>query len=316
VGLASGYHYLSCDGGCDDVTNWSAVQLTMFTPIPDPTLPPRQAFAVSPKGAAAFAMWDNFGMHVWYCKDNCSALASWGSANIGPAHTFPERIAFSPDERVQLVSHYLVGNDSTLQWWDCPSNCADSASWGGVDGLIRAPAGTVIDEAIATTAQGGTRIVAYYDDPTTPQVDRFFSLLTCDSQCRTPANWSPQATLPIPTQSGSIGFDVALTPGGQPVVAFASDTTSGFAACSDCNGPLGHWTLFPGLSAAYLNAYDAVPPPASCTSTSWFLVKGPALAIDLQGDVLTGVIAEAKAFGGQCGSGTLGFGLESFLVGQ
>jgi hypothetical protein len=76
----------------------------------------------------------------------------------------------------------------------------------------------------------------------------------------------------------------------------------------------GVWQGAAGLSVTDLNR--AFPPtvPASCLTASWGMSSGPALALDARGKPLVVLTAAGKAFGGQCGTGSMATSTHSFLA--
>jgi len=260
-----------------------------------------------------FVTSDNSTMTAAYCAGSCSDGASWSQVALGGTYTFPESVAFGADGSVQIVGRHQTNAGESLFWLGCPSDCADGASWGGLDGLLSVP--DHVESAVAPTAGGGTRIVAYLDDPTTAETDHLFGLLSCDTDCLSADSWSELWPLPIPAESGNVGLGFALDSQDRPVVGYVSDLASGYAACTqDCTSTSGQWHVASAITVDDLN--HAVPPtiPASCLSASWLMYTGPAFALDAKGAPLLAVTARAKALGGDCGSGSMATTTGSFLT--
>jgi hypothetical protein len=311
-GSAPGLHYLECDSGCTTAASWKDVRLAnnslAVTPFPRPSLP----FAVSPGGSAAFAFDDGTGLQLVLCKSNCGSGASWSQGTIGPVFVVPESLAFS-GENLQIVARQRMQDIESLVLLDCSSDCTAAASWDGVVGLWRISG--VIEALLARTAQGGSRIVLYADDPTTPKNERIFALLACDSQCRTPASWKTPLLLPIRADAAEVGYAMTLDGGGRPVLAFADLSGSAVVRCTgDCTTPAGLWQTAPVLAAADLDRAYPVLPPISCVSGSWSMYTGPALAVGAGDKAIVGLTAGSKAFGGQCGTGSSFITTTSFLA--
>jgi hypothetical protein len=111
-----------------------------------------------------------------------------------------------------------------------------------------------------------------------------------------------------------VGFGLALGDSGETVVATVSDQASTVARCiRDCAGPTGHWQVTPGVGVRDLNTWLPPVVPASCLNASWGLYVGPGLALDPHGTPLVAFTAQAKGFGGQCGTGSQATTSDSFL---
>jgi hypothetical protein len=108
---------------------------------------------------------------------------------------------------------------------------------------------------------------------------------------------------------------MVLDAGGRPTVGILADTTSSFARCTgDCTGAAGVWALTASVSVSNLNAAFAPTVPAGCTSASWGMYGGPSVALDASGRPVMGFTANAKAFGGACGTGSAATMTDSFLA--
>ena len=313
LGAAPGYHYLECDAACEQASSWRDVRLTMGDPGANPAPRPSIPFAVSPGGGAAFFYEDGFNIYAWVCNASCGVGTSWTRVTLGPVYIYPESAAYASDQSLQLVARHANQNDESLLWLDCSGDCTVGANWsGGFDNIVTVHG--MLQASIARTSQGGTRILFYGDDPGTAAAERVFGWLACDSSCRTATSWTPPLMLGIPANFASVGFSLVLDTGGRPTVAILADTTSSFARCTgDCTGAAGTWTLTAALSVSNLNAAFAPTVPAGCTSASWGMYVGPTLALDATGKAVMGVTANAKAFGGSCGTGSLATTTRSFL---
>jgi hypothetical protein len=311
VGTLPGSHYLECDSGCLTAPSWKDVRLSSnfaVTPFPRPGLP----FAVSPGGAAAFAYDDGTGLQLFLCKSACGSGASWAQGTIAGVFIVPESLAFGSDQNLQIVARQRVQEVETLVFLDCSADCTMAASWDGVVGLWRANG--VIEALLARTAQGGSRIAVYADDPNTPKVERVFGFLACDGQCRMPASWKAPLLLPIAPGAAEVGYALALDSGGRPVLAYADLASSAISRCmGDCTTTAGLWTAMPGLADTDLNRAFPVTVPASCISGSWGMYTGPALTLTADKPIVA-VTAGSKGFGGQCGSGSTYIETGSFLA--
>jgi hypothetical protein len=312
-GSSQGFHYLSCDEDCETAESWQDLRVSNTYPLPEPVALPKLPFAVSPDGAAAFVTSDNSTMTAAYCSESCSDGASWSQVTLGGAYTYPESVVFGAGGGVQITGRRQSNAGESLFWLSCTTNCGDSASWSGLDGLLSVP--DHVESAVAATGAGGTRIAAYLDDPTTNEVDHQFALLFCDSDCLSADNWSLLWPLPMPAESANVGLAFALDAEDRPVVAYVSDLGSGYAKCSgNCTSTSGQWEAVATIGVDGLNA--SVPPtvPASCLSASWLMYTGPAFTLDARGEPLLGVTARAQALGGECGSGSMATTTGSFLA--
>jgi hypothetical protein len=282
--------------------------------VPDPAPRPSIPFAVSPGGAAAFAYDDGSGMYAWVCAASCAAGTSWTRVTLAGYYVYAAAVAFASDQSLQVLARHATANDQSLAFFDCNSaDCSSNASWAGLDGLWTVHG--QLSAAIARTAAGGTRVVFYGDDPSTATVENVFGYRVCESSCRTPASWQAPLLLPITPNAANDGFDLRLDASGRPIVAFLNDTTSALARCTgDCAGTTGLWQVTAGADVSFLNT--AFPPtvPASCLSASWGMYVGPSLAIAPNGNPATAITAQAKAFGGQCGTGSAATITSSFLT--
>ena len=313
LGSAPGFHYLQCDTGCDQVANWSDVRLTMGDPGANPVPRPSMPFAVSPGGAAAFVYEDGFGMYAWFCPASCAQGASWTRVTLADVYVYPEAAAFASDQSLQIVARHGIQNDESLLWLDCSGDCSAIASWAQVDGLWQVHG--QLREAIARTSTGGTRIVFYGDDPSTAAVENVFGYLVCESNCRAPASWKPPLLLGIPPGAGDVGFGLALDSGAHPTIAILGGTASSLARCSgDCTGAAGTWQLTASVGTSTLNGGFTPTVPAGCTSASWGMYVGPSLALAANGNPAMAITAQAKAFGGTCGTGSAATVTSSFLL--
>jgi len=313
LGAAPGYHYVECDAGCDQPANWHDVRLTMGDPGASPAPRPALPFAVSPGGRAAFVYEDGFGMYAWTCLANCALGTSWMRVTLADVYVYPESAAFSSDSSLQVVARHAVQDTESLLWLDCSGDCAVATNWAGLDNVVITKG--MLQAVLARTGQGGTRILFYGDNPITPAADNLFGWLVCDSNCRTGSSWLPPLQLGIPANFASVGFSMALDAGGRPTVGILADTTSSFARCTgDCTGAAGVWSLTAAVSVSNLNA--AFPPtvPASCTSASWGMYVGPSVALDATARPIMVFTANAKAFGGACGTGSAATMTDSFLA--
>jgi hypothetical protein len=312
TGPTPGLHYLQCDSSCGSGASWKDVRLAdhlSTTPFPRPHLP----FAVSPGGSAAFTFDDGTGLQIFLCRSGCGEPPSWMRATIGPTFLVPESLVFASDQGLQLVGRQRMLDTESLVFLDCGADCTAAASWDGVVGLWRANG--EIQAELGRTAQGGSRIVIYVDDPNTPTTERVFGLLACDGQCRMPASWKTPLLLPIPSGAADVGYALALDSGGRPVVASAKLDTSALTRCTgDCTTTAGLWQTVAGLGTSDLNAAYPVTVPISCISGSWSLYTGPALALAPGDKPIVALTAGSKAFGGQCGSGSTHIDTVSFLA--
>jgi hypothetical protein len=309
---APGYHYLECNAACGQAQSWSDVRLTTAALTPNPAPRPHLPFAVSPGGVAALAYDDGSGMYAWVCSASCAAGTSWARATLAGYYVYAEAVAFSGDASIQVVARHAVQNNESLLWLDCPSNCSADASWAGLDGLWTVAGGLHTD--LARTPQGGTRIAVYGDDPSTAAVENVFAYLSCDTNCRTATSWGQPLLPPIPAGSANVGFGLALDATGGPVIATLSDTASATVSCTgNCSTPSGLWQPANGPSVAYLDSVLPPTVPAGCASASWGMYLGPALALDPAGTPVLGITAQATAFGGSCGTGSLATTTQSFL---
>jgi len=313
LGAAPGYHYLECDAGCEQPANWHDVRLTMGDPGASPAPRPSLPFAVSPGGAAAFAYDDGFGMYAWTCKASCAVGTSWTRVTLADVYIYAESIAFASDSSLQVVARHAVRDTEGLLWLDCNGDCAVAANWTGLDNVVTTQG--MLQAVLARTSQGGTRILFYGDNPGTSAPDKGFGWLACDSNCRTASNWTLPLQLGIPANFASVGFSMVLDAGGRPAVAILADTTSSFARCTgDCTGAAGVWTLTAAVSVSNLNAGFAPAVPASCTSASWGMYVGPSVALDSASRPIMALTANAKGFGGACGTGSAATMTDSFLA--
>jgi hypothetical protein len=311
TGSLPGLHYLECDASCLNAGSWKDVRLanTLSTnPFPRPRLP----FAVSPGGRAAFSYDDGSGLQLLYCTSNCGSGASWTAGMIAGVFIVPESLAFGSDQSLQLVARQRTVDKESLMFLDCSSDCTSAASWNGVTGLWQATG--EIQALLARTAQGGSRIAAYADNPATSQTERVFVYLACDASCQMPASWKPVLLPPIAPDAASVGYALTLDGTGNPVLAYASDSASAVTRCTgDCTTTAGMWQTTAGLGAVNLNASFPITVPASCVSASWSFYTGPALTL-AGGKALTALTASSKAFGGQCGTGSTAIETNSFVV--
>jgi hypothetical protein len=312
---APGYHYLECATACTQAASWSDVRLTTGAPTPDPAPRPHLPFAVSQDGAAAFAYDDGSAMYAWVCHSGCAAGPSWARATLAGVYVYAEAIAFSSDDSLQVVARHAVQNNESLLWLACSStsDCSADASWAGLDGLWTVNGG--LHAELAGTAGGATRIAVYGDDPTTAAVENVFAYLSCDSGCGTASNWAQPLLPPIAAGAADLGFGLAVDGGGTVTIATLSDTGSATTRCaSGCSSTSGLWTASAGPSVSDLDG--ALPPtvPAGCTSASWGMYVGPSLALDpASGAPVMAMTAQATAFGGSCGTGSLATTTRSFL---
>jgi hypothetical protein len=305
-----GPHYLECDASCLSPRNWRDVRLSnhfAVSVVPRPRLP----FAVSAGGSAAFAYDDGTGLQLFLCTSNCGNGASWTQGTIATVYIVPESLAFGSDQSLQIATRQRATNTETLLFLDCPSNCTSPQSWSGVN-LWTATGET--QALIVRTAQGGTRLALYSDNPTTSDPQRVFVWIACDGQCGVPANWKPPLLPPLAPAAADIGYSLALDGSGNPVLAYASLTSSAISRCTgDCTTTSGIWSTVPGLTSDDLDAAFPVLPPASCVSGAWQFYTGPALALGAGGKPQVALTASSKAFGGQCGTGSASIETDSFL---
>jgi hypothetical protein len=208
-----------------------------------------------------------------------------------------------------------------LSLFDCSGDCSAQSNWSELDGLwyARDELDSIRAE-IASTATGKTRLAVRAHDPsdTTSSSATVASVLAyrgCDSACGTVASWTSPIVVPGPAAAESdVGFALALDGAAQPTIAFLGDQASGYATCTgDCTGASGLWNVFADVSADYLGGAFAPTVPASCTFDAWGMWLGPSLALDAQGKPIVAVTAQAKAFGGQCGTGSTAVTTDSFL---
>jgi len=317
LGAAPGYHYTECDAACDQAASWHDVRLTSGTPDPTILPGPRIPFAVSPDGAAAYPYSDTSATYLLLCSSSCSLGSSWTRVTVaGVPDVTAKGVAFGADDSIQLVASHSVQGQQSLAWLGCDTNCSSAASWASVDGLFvsNGQLGGLMDGAIARTAQGGTRILARSSNLTTTGNQWAFAYLACDSSCRTPASWKAPIQPPISPDSTNLGFGFVLDGAGEPVVATLSDTVSAYLRCTgDCTGLSGQWQTTTGVTDVNLDGWYPTTVPASCVSTSWNMYQGPDLALDPLGTPVLAFTAQAKAFGGDCGTGSSATTTDSFL---
>jgi hypothetical protein len=128
-------------------------------------------------------------------------------------------------------------------------------------------------------------------------------------------DWKAPLELPLTPNVGQVGFSLALDGAGQPVLAYANETTSGFARCTgDCNGTSGQWTAQGGPSSDYFDSAIGSDGPGQLRVGVRGLMTGPALALGAGGKVIIGLTASAHAFGGECGTGSAAAITRSFLM--
>jgi hypothetical protein len=311
TGAAPGLHYLECDSSCLSAGSWKDLRLanTLSTnPFPRPRLP----FAVSPAGSAAFSYDDGGGLQLLLCKSSCGNPASWTQGMIAGIFIVPESLAFGADEGLQLVARQRMMDNESLLFLDCASDCTSAPSWSGVMGLWQA-AGEV-EALLARTAQGGSRIAVYADNPMTPKTERVLVYLACDSQCRLPASWKTPLLLPIAADAAQVGYALALDQTGNPVLAYADDSASAVSRCTgDCTTTAGRWETTRGLGITDLAASFPITVPASCVSASWSMYTGPALVLSGNKPIVT-LTAASKGFGGQCGTGSAAIETDGFVT--
>jgi hypothetical protein len=309
---APGYYYLECDATCDRVASWHSVRLTTEAPTANAVPSPRSPFAVAADGAAAFAYEDGFGMYVWLCESSCAAGTSWKKVTLGDGYLSAGAVAFASGQSLQVVGRHAVQDNETLAWFDCARDCTSTGNWTGLDRLWTTRGGQAMD--LARTATGGTRILTYGDAANTTGVEHVFGYLSCDTDCRNAASWKPPVAPPIAPDSAKVGFALALAGSGETVVTTVSDTATTVARCTrDCAGLAGQWQLTPGVGVSDLNARFPPTVPAGCLSASWGVYGGPGLAFDANGTPVVAFTAHAKAFGGDCGTGSQATMTESFL---
>jgi hypothetical protein len=325
----TGYVYLECDADCAGSGQWSAVQLSPDQPEPSPVPRPHLPFAVSPGGRVAFARVMNSSdplnqvLAVQYCAGTCSDANSWSPpVAVGPGnYATPLSLAFGSDASLALVSTEAFQGKYELSLFDCTGDCSAQTSWSELDGLWNARDDLdLIRAEIARTATGKTRLVVRAHDPndTTTSETSVASVLAyrgCDSACATASSWTTPVLVPAPAADESeIGFALALDTAGQPTIAFVGAAASGYATCTgDCTGAPGAWNVVPGLSAEYLTGNLPPTVPASCTFDAWGMWMGPSLALDAQGRPIVALTAQAKAFGGECGTGSSAITTDSFV---
>ena len=315
LGASPGYHYAACDSACDQAASWSDVRLTNGTPNPTVLPGPRIPFAVSPNGAAAFPYSDGSALYLWLCQSSCGLGGSWTRVGVAGVSVDAKAVAFGSDDSIQLLGSHSVQGQASLAWFDCASDCSSNTSWANLDGLVvtSGQLGGLVDAAIARTAQGGTPILARTSELVVAGNQYAFAYLACDSNCRNPASWKPPIQPPIP-DSANLGFGFVLDSAGEPAVATLSDTASAYASCvGDCTGPSGQWRISPGVSDNNLDSWYTPTVPASCASASWLMYQGPDIAFDPLGNPVFAITAHAKAFGGDCGTGSSATTTDSFL---
>jgi hypothetical protein len=311
---SAGYYYLQCDAACARVASWYSVRLTKDTPEANGITNPRMPFAVSGDGAAAFAYDDGFGMYVWICSSRCAAGNSWKWLKLAGVYNYAEAVAFGSGGSLQIAGRQPVPDSTleTLSLFDCPGRCGSGSSWGHADRLWLTQGEQTM--ALARTAKGGPRVLVYGDDPNTAVGSHVFAYLSCDTRCRNPASWNPAVAPPLTPDSASVGFALALNDTGQTVVATVGDSGSSLARClRDCAGPTGTWQMAPGVGVPDLEARLPPTVPASCLSATWGMYGGPSLAVDPKGTPLVAFTAYVKAFGGDCGTGSLATTSDSFV---
>jgi hypothetical protein len=312
-GSLPGLHYLECDSSCLTAGSWKDVRLAntqSINPLPRPRLP----FAVSPAGSAAFSFDDGGGLQLLLCKSSCGNPASWTQGMIAGIYIVPESLAFGADGGLEVVARQRMMDTESLLFLDCASgsDCTLAQSWSGVMGLWQASG--EIEALLARTAQGGSRIAVYADNPMTAKSERVLAYLACDSQCRMPTSWKTPLLLPIAADVAQVGYALTLDKNDNPVLAYADDSSSAVSRCTgDCTTTAGLWQTTRSLGAVDLNANFPITVPASCISTSWSMYTGPALT--LSGDKpIVALTAASKAFGGQCGTGSAAIETDTFVT--
>lgn len=307
-----GYHYLECDVGCDQFESWRSVRLTQFAPGPNLAPKPRVPFAVSGDGSATFAYDDGSAMYLWLCDRTCGARGSWTQVMLAEEYFYAEAVAFASGQDIQVIARHAVEDEEGLALFDCTRDCGSRASWGVLDPLWVTPGMQAM--ALTRTGDGGTRILAYGDDNRTPGDERVFQYFACDSRCADAASWLPPIQPPLAPNSASLGFSLALDGTGAPVVTTLTDEGAVIARCSgDCTGLGGLWTPNAGVSVSDLNTQFEPLVPSGCERASWGMFVGPALALDPQDTPVVVFTAHAKAFDGECGTGSAATTTDSFL---
>lgn len=306
-----GFHYLECDSACDGTASWRDARLTNEEPPVSIVHRPRIPFAVSPGGRAAFIEGNNFNMFARICGANCGSPGSWSVVTLAGTYVYPESVAFGGDQSLQLVARRGVMDDSILLWFDCSGTCTSTADWVQ---LPLAQTGGGIEAVIARTSQGGTRVVMYIDNPSTPEVHHVFTYRACDAQCRNSGSWTSPLPLAVAPNSGDLGFDLVLDSAGRPILAYLNDTTSGYASCSgNCTSPTGQWQVVTRVDVSDLNQQFPPVVPASCRTASWGMYSGPSLALQPGNKPVIAITAGSKAFGGACGTGSSHTTIRTFL---
>jgi hypothetical protein len=325
----AGYIYTECNADCTGAGAWNAVRLTTDQPTPSPAPRPRIPFAVSPAGAAAFANVVNTNdplnkaLAVQYCMADCGNGTSWGvPIPVGPGnYATPRALAFAADESLAVLASEALGPKYGVSYFGCAGNCSAQTSWSEVDNLwVARDDLDFLPAEMTRTASGKVRVVVRAHDPndTTSSevtVASVLGYLGCDSACAMPASWSAPVVIPGPGGGESeIGFGLALDSAGQPTIAFTGSLQSGYITCTgSCTGTTGVWSTYPDVSSTYLTGNFPVTVPAQCNGVGWGPWLGPALALDAQGRPILSITAQAKGFGGQCGTGSLAITTDSFL---
>jgi len=161
-----------------------------------------------------------------------------------------------------------------------------------------------IQAQLARTESGGSRIVLYADDPSTPAPERILGYLACDADCGLASRWGRPLLPPIAPGAADTGYAVALDAADGTILAHTSDSASAVTGCAvDCTTPAGRWVTVPGLTTEDLDAAYPITLPASCERAGWSIYSGPALAL-VDARPITAVTASATAYGGPCENGT------------
>jgi hypothetical protein len=330
------YVYGECDANCTSAAQWTLVEVAIGKAHASIDVEQNQSFALDAQGRPRFLYYaDPFGQEpseagTFYmaCDEGCTNPANWTRSKLTDEQWAYVALAFTPGANSQpRVAISLTSYDpifGMFAYLECDGDCAVPANW---QGAVLASTeenyyNTGAVYALRINSQGQPRIAiqpwqAYASDIGLEL--GYLSYLTCNSNCRQPANWQA-VNLGLAQMDGEGGVDLVLDNQDHPRIAYRIPHTTwepAYAWCdSNCESSAQGWQTkqlpttalakaeWPFLAMQGCPSPECIPPIPACTSAFWDAGYWPSLALDPAGKPRIAFDMKHVHSGGGCEAGS------------
>jgi hypothetical protein len=285
------YWYAECDAGCNDLANWSLIDLVNTTAI-DISISeqPKHSFALDPQGRPRFVFGEGALVYA-ACDIECTAVATdpdsgatvpakWSGTLVGSGLNGSQRaLAFNSagQPRIGALTYEPGASRFTVDYFECNVECNEPAQWSRLMLMKRGQA----PESMSIRVDSQDRVGIALGQ------DTGMWYWQCASECTDFANWMWRWWRGLAGEVEDI--DLAFDQQNAPHLALRS-TGGGlgwglwhFWCLADCTTDQPTWTAEMIEDADALARDFPLLPPADCSASGWMGDFRPSMALDAAG---------------------------------